>query len=324
MKNLKVTFYLAAVIFMSWGPAMAAEGPREAFSELSLKQAHIRDGFWGPRQELLRTVTLPAQREQLEENHHLNNFRVAAGKKEGAHMGFVFLDSDLYKWLEAASYTLGKHPGDRELRAMVDEVTGLIREAQMDDGYLNTYYQSIAPDRRWTNLLMNHELYCAGHLMEAAVASYEETGSRDLLDVSTRFADYIGSVFGPDKNPGIPGHQEIEPALVRLYKATGEEKYLDLAAHFVYQRGRTKGFRRELIGDLRDQSKLAKIASEKRAPYITKGKPDGNLMELFTRSGQLLHRQILPGPRPDHRTIHRGGPLGAGQLLFRRRHGHLS
>jgi uncharacterized protein len=184
------------------------------------------------------------------------------------HLGPVFLDSDLYKWLEAAAYVLAKHPEDKELAARVEEVSGLAAAVQMPDGYLNTYYESFAPDRRWTNLWLNHELYCAGHFIEAACARAETAGPNPLLATATRLADHLAATFGPGKNEGVCGHPEIELALVRLYRLTGEKKYLDLAGFFIHRRGRDPHFKRELIRDLRDQSRLDKIVQAKRNPYL--------------------------------------------------------
>lgn len=210
----------AAALFicglLSGGGVLAMDGGRTAFKELSLSAVSIRGGFWGARQDLVWKTTLPSQWEQFEAHHHLDNFRVAAGKKEGVHLGPVYLDSDLYKWLEASSYVIGRHPDDSVLSGRLDEVVGLIRAARMPDGYINTYYECFAPDRRFTNLLMNHELYCAGHLMEAACANFQATGNPALLEAATGFASMIGSVFGPGRNEGVPGHEEIELALIKL------------------------------------------------------------------------------------------------------------
>ena len=150
----------------------------------------------------------------------------------------VFQDSDLAKWLEAVAYQLALG-GCGELREKAEEAIDLVVRAQMPDGYLNTYFQCKAPDKRWTNLRDCHELYCAGHMMEAAVAWYQATGERKLLDAMLRFArhiaDHIG--HGERKIPGVPGHEEIELALCRMYDVTGEDFLLDLASYFVDERG---------------------------------------------------------------------------------------
>jgi uncharacterized protein len=151
----------------------------------------------------------------------------------------IFWDSDIAKWLEAASYSLATHH-DPALEAQVDEVIRLIVAAQQPDGYLNTYFTVVEPEKRWTNLRDWHELYCAGHLIEAAVAHFQATGKRVLLDALCRYADYIDTVFGiaPGKKRGYPGHEEIELALVKLYRVTDEKRYLHLSQYFVDERGR--------------------------------------------------------------------------------------
>ncbi len=233
---------------------------------LPLNNVEVIDPFWSKRQELVRTVTIPSQLEIFKRIGGIDNFQVAAGEKGGTHRGFFYADSDLYKWLEAASYSLGAHP-DPELEAEVDEVIRSIAAAQQPDGYLNTYYQIFFPDRRWTNLLIHHELYCAGHLIEAACAHHEATGKTALLDVAVKLADHIAGEFGPGKNEGIPGHEEIELALIRLYRVTGKQDYLDLASFFIHQRGKKKTTS-ELLENLRDDRKKAKIVKEKREPFI--------------------------------------------------------
>ena len=168
----------------------------------------------------------------------VRNYRIAAGEVAGRHNGVVFIDSDLSKWLDGVACYLAGHP-DKELEEMADRAVALIEKTQQPDGYLNTYYTVNEPDKRWTNLVEGHELYCAGHLVEAAVSYYEATGKDRLLRVATRFADLICTVFGtrPDQIKGYPGHQELELALFRLYDVTGDQRYLDQAAYFIRERG---------------------------------------------------------------------------------------
>lgn len=210
-----------------------------------LETVSIRDAFWGRTMDLVRNNVVPYQWEALNDriegaakSHCIENFRIAAGLAEGEFYGRVFQDSDLGKWMEAAAYLLSQE-SDPELEAICDEAVALMGAAQQPDGYLNTYFTVKAPGARWTNLRDWHELYCAGHLMEGAVAYYEATGKRAYLDIMCRFADYICSVFGPEdgKMKGYPGHEEIELALVKLYRVTGEKRYLDLASFFIDQRG---------------------------------------------------------------------------------------
>jgi DUF1680 family protein len=204
---------------------------------ISFAQVEIDDEFWSKRQQTNRAATLPHLFEELERAGNIPNLRLAAeGKCEG-YQGPVYMDSDLYKALEAAAYVLKQHPDD-PIRAKVDEVIDILERAQQPDGYLNSYFQVVAPDKRWSNLRDWHELYCAGHLIEAAVAHYHATGSERLLNIARRFADYIDSVFGEGKRLGYCGHPEIELALFRLYHATGEARYAKLAEFFLLNRGK--------------------------------------------------------------------------------------
>lgn len=173
----------------------------------------------------------------------IDNFRIAAGEKQGKHSGAVFQDTDAYKWLEAAAFCIQIGKGDA-LRERADDLIGLIERAQQPDGYLNTFFTIDSPELRWKNLTEGHELYCAGHLIEAAVAYYNATNSVQLLEVAKRFADLISTVFGPEegKCKGYPGHQEIELALVKLYRVTHDEKYLALAKHFLAERGKEPNY----------------------------------------------------------------------------------
>lgn len=205
----------------------------------------VTDPFWRNYIELVKKEVIPYQWKVLndqipgtEPSHAIENFRIAAGEVEGDFYGFVFQDSDVYKWLESVAYIL-EDEADPELEKRADEVIDLIGRAQKEDGYLNTYYQIRKPDERWTNLRDDHELYCAGHLIEAAVAYYHSTGKRKLLDIACKFVDYIDTVFGTEegKIPGYPGHQEIELALLRLYEITKDEKHLNLCKFFIDQRG---------------------------------------------------------------------------------------
>lgn len=203
--------------------------------EIELSDVEIEDEFWSPWITRNRDVTIEYQYEQLEESGTLENFRRARDGKEGGFQGMWFQDSDAYKWLEAASYELAK-TDNPDLRERVDEVIELVAAAQEDSGYINTYFQLVEPEMKWTNLNIMHELYCAGHLIEAAVAHYEATGERSLLDVAINFADHVDDVFG-DQIDGVPGHEGIEIALIRLYRVTDNERYLDLARYFVDLRG---------------------------------------------------------------------------------------
>ena len=213
--------------------------------EVDLHKLKINDPFLGQYQQLVRDVVIPYQwdalNDRIEEadpSHAIENFRIAAGRQEGEFYGMVFQDSDVAKWLEAVAWSLCQKP-DAGLEKTADEVIELVAAAQCEDGYLNTYFTVKAPEERWTNLAECHELYCAGHMIEAGVAFFQATGKRRLLDVVCRLADHIDSVFGPGDNQlhGYPGHPEIELALMRLYDVTQEPRYIALVKYFVEARG---------------------------------------------------------------------------------------
>ncbi len=214
-------------------------------TSLPLSAITIRDPLFGHYIERLHTVLIPYQWSILNDmggadvpSGCLRNFRIAAGLETGERYGMIFQDSDLAKWLEAVAYSLQTRP-DAALEARADECIELLAKAQGEDGYLNTYYTLTEPDGRWTNLTEGHELYCAGHFIEAAVAYCEATGKRRFLEIMCRNADLIDRVFGPGEGQlkGYPGHEELELALVKLYRATGETRYLKLAEYFIAQRG---------------------------------------------------------------------------------------
>jgi DUF1680 family protein len=219
-------------------------------TDLSLHNVTVQDNFWSPYISLVRDVVVPYQWEALndriegtEPSRAIRNFKIAAGLEQGEFYGMVFQDSDVAKWLEAVGYLLELQP-DPELEKIADDVIEIIAKAQHADGYLNTYFTLKEPDGRWTNLAECHELYCAGHLIEAAVAYSNATGKNRLLDVAIRLADCIDEAFGPEegKIKGYDGHQEIELALMKLYHATSNDKYLRLASFFLDQRGQLPHF----------------------------------------------------------------------------------
>ena len=210
---------------------------------IGLKDVAIDDAFWSPRLEINRRVTIPRAYELCRQTGRIDGFKLdwKPGRPKKPH---YFWDSDVAKWMEAASYCLQTRPGDRALKRRLDHVIRLVAAAQQPDGYLNVYFTVVEPAKRWTNLRDWHELYCAGHLIEAGVAHFEATGERSLLDVVARYADHIDATFGRGrgKRAGYPGHEEIELALVRLYHATGEQRYLNLSRYFIDERGRRPHF----------------------------------------------------------------------------------
>jgi len=197
----------------------------------------LSDNFWAPRVETNRQTTL-----DIQYNHLIETGRIAGldpRYKPGDHTAHhPFWDSDIAKWMETAAYALATQP-DPELEAKLDAVIEKFAELQGDDGYTNSWITAVEPSKRFANLRDTHELYCAGHLIEAAVAHFRATGKRHFLDIVCRYADYIDSVFGRDEGKlrGYPGHEEIELALVKLFDVTGNERYLRLAEYFIDERG---------------------------------------------------------------------------------------
>lgn len=217
---------------------------------INLQKINIKDAFWSKHVKLVKDVIIPYQWEAMndlipdaEPSHCLENFAIAAGRKEGEFYGAVFQDTDIAKWLEAVGFTLAAYD-DPQLEKTADEVIGLIAEAQQEDGYLDTYFIIKEPDKRWHNLCEGHELYTAGHMMEAAVAYYQGTGKRKFLDVVQKLADLICDVFGTEEGKihGYPGHQEVELGLIKLYYITGERKYLEQAKYFIDARGQGENY----------------------------------------------------------------------------------
>jgi len=210
----------------------------------------VSDAFWSPRLETSRSVTIPHALDRCERTGRVENFAVAAGLAPGVFQGrFGFDDSDVYKVIEGASYALALH-GDPILERRLDEIISKIAAAQARDGYLYTVGMigKTAVDpfccvsrTRWSDMAAGHELYDSGHLFEAAVAHYQATGKRSLLDVALRNANLLARVFGPAARLDVPGHQEVELGLVKLYRVSGEQRYLDLARFFLDQRANAEG-----------------------------------------------------------------------------------
>jgi DUF1680 family protein len=269
---------LALLALLLLSPPLAAEAPLTA---VPFPSVAVQDAFWGPRLATNRKVTVEANLRQCEVTHRIHNFAVAAKKVEGKHAGLLFNDSDVYKAIEGIAYTLTLQR-DSTLERRADAIIDLIAAAQQPDGYLNTYYTLARPKERWRNIQFGHELYCAGHLIEAAVAYHQATGKRKLLDVAIKFADHIDRVFGPGKRYETCGHEEIELALVKLHHATREKKYLDLAKFFLDVRGTTgpKGkTQRKLFGEYAQDHKPIRQQHEVcghavRAMYLYCGMAD--------------------------------------------------
>ncbi|MBA3274418.1 MAG: glycoside hydrolase family 127 protein, partial [Chloroflexia bacterium] len=254
--------------------------PNAAHRPVPIGNVRLTDGFLAPRLRINRDVTIPAQFQHLEDTNRFRNFRRVAGEFDGPFDGIYFNDSDVYKWLEAAASAIAAYPGDDPggLIAMIDIAVALIEGAQDDDGYLNTYFSVDLVDERWSNLQDKHELYCAGHLIQAAIAHRRATGSDRLLKVAIRFADLICDVFGPaaeGKREQTDGHEEIELALIELHRQTGDQKYLDQARFLLDVRGRGTIGGSDYHQDatpVREQS--AMVGHAVRAVYLNAGATD--------------------------------------------------
>jgi len=244
--------FLAIVLGLAApAPSPAAEAAADyAIRPVPFTAVAIDDAFWSPRLETNRRVTLRHNFDKCETTHRIRNFAVAGGLEQGAFEGlFGFNDSDVYKVIEGASYSLRLRP-DPELDKYLDDVIAKIAAAQEDDGYIYTagtiptlaQKPTCCVSRpRWSDIASGHELYNLGHMYEAAVAHFQATGKRSFLDVTLKSADLVGRVFRPGERLDPPGHQEVEIGLVKLYRATGERRYLDQARFFLEQRGNAAG-----------------------------------------------------------------------------------
>ena len=275
----------------------------------SFSKSTLKNGFLKDRQEIISKEALSYQWNALNgktsgesRSHAMQNLKICAGLQQGEFNGFFFQDSDLAKWIEASAYYLQKHE-DSELEHNIDYVVDLYEQIQMDDGYFNTFFQVTDVSKRFTNLEHYHEMYCLGHMIEAAVAYHQATGKDKLLNIVCKYVDLIDSMFGPEptKSKGYPGHQEIELALVKLYKAVGQEKYLKLAKNFLQQRGQKPNFfieeRKVRPIILRDQDDMATALNQQELemglkqtqshlPIIKQQKPVGHAVRaLYMYSG---------------------------------------
>lgn len=246
--NKKYYIRLTSVLLLltcAQGNIFAQTSPDYNFQGVPFHQVTINDQFWLPRIEINRTVTIPVSFRKCEETGRVKNF-ILASKKSGKFLTtFPFDDTDIYKIIEGASFSMAVHP-DPALDKYVDSLIGIIAQAQEPDGYLYTA-RTIDPQNphewagkeRWVKESMSsHELYNSGHLFEAAAAHYMATGKRNLLNIALKNADLLNTVFGPGKRNDAPGHEIVEMGLVRLYRITGEKKYLDLAKFFIDCRGK--------------------------------------------------------------------------------------
>jgi DUF1680 family protein len=314
--------------FATSARAVAAESPVPAgatttdyaIRPVPFTAVEIADGFWSPRLDTNRKVTLPHDFDKCERTGRVANFAVAGGLVPGAFVGrYGFDDSDVYKVLEGASYTLALHP-DPELARTVDAVVAKIAAAQQDDGYLYTAgtIPTLAETPiccvsrpRWADIRSGHELYDAGHLYEAAVAYYQATGRRTLLDVALRNADLLLRTFGPDGRHDVPGHQEVELGLVKLARVTGQRKYLDLARFFLDQRGRPEGH--ELYGPYSQDDRPVAEQSEAEGHAVRAGYMYSAMADVSALTGDREYLAALDRLWQDvvSRKLYLTGGVGA-------------
>jgi DUF1680 family protein len=268
--------WLLATVGLVGASVSPARPDSAALTPVPFQDVHIEDQFWSPRIRTNQTATIEANLHQCEITFRIRNFAVAGKLQPGKHEGALYNDSDLYKVIEGIGYTLSSKR-DLDLERRTDAIIDKIAAAQQPDGYLNTYFTLVEPQNRWKNIRHGHELYCAGHLIEAAVAYYQATGKNKLLNVARRYADYINQVFGPGRTIAVPGHEEIELALVKLYRVTQEKRYLNLAKFFIDMRGRAD--QRTLFGEYHQDHKPVREQTEVtghavRAMYLYAGMAD--------------------------------------------------
>jgi len=233
---------------ISWQDAGVVSTMNSPFCKLKpvpVRAVRMNTGFWKPRMETMAIVTLKRQMQEIRKSGVLDDFMRVYGKSDAEFQGFYFAESDLYKWIEAASWILQVQELP-EIEKMIKEVIDIVQPAQGDDGYLNTYFQKERAKKRWTDLDRTHELYCAGHLFQAAVAHHRSTGSDRLLNIARKYADYICDMFGSGKKEAHPGHPEVEMGLIELYRETGVRRYLDTAGFFIDHVGGKE--MREILG----------------------------------------------------------------------------
>ncbi|URZ14649.1 glycoside hydrolase family 127 protein [Clostridium felsineum] len=261
--------------------------------DIKLKNIKVTDKFWSRYMKIVKEDMIPFQWKVLndeaniiiererndknipaEKSHAVENFKIAAGLKKGHHYGYVFQDSDVYKWLEAVAYSLTTGE-DKKLEKAADEVINLIEMAQEDDGYLDTYFTIDAKERKFKRLLESHELYCAGHFIEASVAYYEATGKDKVLKIACKLADCIDRNFGREEGKihGYDGHEEIEIGLTKLYLVTKEKRYLKLGRYFITERGKDSGFLRKQLEEDKNKQPILIGMNNFEAEYFQAHKP---------------------------------------------------
>jgi len=267
--------------------ALPEPAPVRGLKEVGHAQVELRGGFWGARLKTQHEVTVPHALDELEKDGHVTNFDKAAGKFDGPLKGHHAFDSDLHKALEGAVHSL-QHFEDRQLRQRVDGILERILAAQQKDGFLISHFIVQQQDKRWDDLRLEHQMYNAGHFFELAVAHAQLTGDPKVLDAARRFADLIDGVFGPGKRYDVDGHQEVELALIKLYRATSERRYLDLAKFFLDERGYAHGVERRPF-----DPKTA----------IPPVKPTGALTAQQRRESFQAQLRVRNGRMQDHKPV---------------------
>lgn len=293
-------------------PAWALAGAVKTVKPVSFADVRVDEGLWAERLEISRTVTIPESFKRCEETGRIDNFAVAAGLKEGQFQGAHYNDSDVYKIVQGAACSLKAHP-DPKLETYLDGVIAMIVAAQDADGYLDTHFMGDRKKNRFKNISPGpkHELYCMGHMIEASVAHYEMTGKRTMLDAAVKLADHIDSIFGTGKRDNVPHHQEIESALIKLYRVTNQRRYLRLARFFIDRRGHHENrpsvtFYGQDHLPVREQSEI--VGHAVRGMYHCV-----NIASLYTETGDV---ELLAAARrlwesTTHRKLYVTGGVGA-------------
>ncbi|MBX2916474.1 MAG: glycoside hydrolase family 127 protein [Cyclobacteriaceae bacterium] len=310
IKPTALFFFLLFVFFAQ------AQPPTRKFEPVNFSKVTITDSFWKPTLDKVATTTLQACIYQTEvKTPRIRNFEKVARNQNEKHEGIFYDDSDVFKALEAIAYSLKNHP-DPKLELKADEWIDKIAAAQLEDGYINTYYSLGRMNERWSDMSM-HEDYNGGHLIEAAVAYYQVTGKRKLLDVAIKFADHFDARFGPGKLHWVTGHQELELALVKLYNVTQDKKYLSLAHWLLEERGhkRAKGYTwtdwrdtayAQDVVPVREQKEITGHAV--RAMYMYTGAAD---VAALTGDEGYMNAMITVWEDVVHRNMYVTGGIGS-------------